>query len=467
MSIRLRLTLWYTILTAVTMVISSLILYVVLRQTINADTDAFLASKAHDLAASIQIIPVQSGNQIVHYVAPLPDVDRFAEADVYAQELDATGSVLDESSNMANYGQPMDPSGLVEALHGTPTYRSVEIRGVRLRVYTMLLKLPGYPNRVLQVARTVDSVETTLTRLQRALLVGDGLVALIACGLGWWMAGSSLRPIVGATKAVQAIGESGRLDQRVSYYGPTDEIGELVFTFNRMLDRLESSIASQRRFVADASHELRTPLTTLRINIEMLRRNPESEPPERAEVIDDIATEIDRLTRLVHGMLDLARADAGVHLEKQTVRADEIVRDVVQQVRPSADGVALDVGDLLPTEVYASPDYLKQLLLSLVDNALKYTASGGHVRLDVEPDGAWVKFVVADTGQGIAPEELPHIFERFYRSPRVRRERGTGLGLSVAQWIAREHGGHIAVESEAGQGSTFTVWLPRSATFLN
>jgi len=461
MSVRLRLTLWYTVLTAVTMVISSVILYVVLRQTINADTDAFLASKAHDLAASIQIIPVKSGNQIVHYVAPLPDVDRFAEADVYAQELDVTGSILDESMNMGSYGQPLDPAGLVKALHGQTAYGTVAIRGIRLRVFTMPLKLPGYPNRVLQVARAVDPVESTLTRLQRALLIGDALVALIACGLGWWMAGSSLRPIASTTKAVQVIGESGRLDQRVAYQGPTDEIGELVYTFNRMLDRLESTITAQRRFIADASHELRTPLTTLRINVDLLRRDPEAEPPERTEVIDDIATEIDRLARLVHGLLDLARADAGIHLDKQSLRADEIVRDVVQQVRASADGVIVETGDLIPTLLVASPDYLKQLLLTLVDNAVKYTPAGGRVYLDVERDGPWVKFVVADTGQGIAPEDLPRIFERFYRAPRVRRQPGTGLGLAVAQWIAGEHGGHIAVESELDHGSTFTVWLPR------
>ncbi|HLH74345.1 MAG TPA: HAMP domain-containing sensor histidine kinase, partial [Chloroflexota bacterium] len=237
-------------------------------------------------------------------------------------------------------------------------------------------------------------------------------------------------------------------------------IGELVYTFNRMLDRLEASIAAQRRFIADASHELRTPLTTLRLNVELLRRDRSAEPPERAEVLDDVASELDRLARLAQGLLDLARADAGLHLEKQLVRADEIVREVYHQVKPTANGVALHVADLVPINLYANPDYLKQLLLTLVDNALKYTDSGGQVRLDVERDDRWVKFVVSDTGRGIASEDLPHIFERFYRARSVRRQRGTGLGLAVAQWIAREHGGHIAVQSEPGRGSSFTVWLP-------
>ena len=227
-----------------------------------------------------------------------------------------------------------------------------------------------------------------------------------------------------------------------------------------MLDRLEGSIAAQRRFVADASHELRTPLTTLRLNVELLRHDPDTETPDRAEILDDVASELDRLSRLVHGLLDLARADAGLHLEKQTVRADEIIRDVYHQVKPTADGIALGTGDLVPITLSANSDYLKQLLLTLVDNALKYTDPGGQVRLDLEQDGRWVKFVVTDTGRGITPEDLPHIFERFYRAREARSKRGTGLGLAVAQWIATEHGGHIEVQSLPGQGAVFTAWLP-------
>lgn len=462
MSVRLRLTLWYTVLTIVTMVVTSVILYAVLHQTISADTDAFLASKARDLIASIRITPSASGGTSRYYALLPVDVDRFVEADVYAQELGPDGTVLDESMNMGGYGLPMDPTSLEAARRGEVSFRTVTIRDIHIRVYTRSLVLPGYPPLILQVGRAIDPIETTLTRLQRALLIGDGVVALIACGVGWWMAGSALRPIARTTKAVQAIGESGRLDQRIDYRGPTDEIGELIYTFNRMLDRLESTLAAQRRFIADASHELRTPLTTLRINVELLRREPITEPSERAEVLNDIVTEIDRLSRLVHGLLDLARADAGFHLERQPVRADEVIREVYQQARPAANGVTVTLGDLIPTTVQGSPDYLKQLLLSLVDNALKYTTSGGKVHLDVENDGRWVKFIVADTGSGISSEDLPHIFERFYRSHAVRRQRGTGLGLAVAQWIAQEHGGHIEVQSEPGCGTTFTVWLPGS-----
>jgi two-component system OmpR family sensor kinase len=461
MSVRLRLTLWYAALTALVLVVSSLALYLVLNQTMTADTDTFLRSKARDLGASTQVI----GGPSTFYVR-LPDLDRFVEADVYVQVLAPTGVILDQSASMSDYGLPMDPLAVAAAAKGQASARTVTIRGIDLRVDSVPLRLPEVQanNRyyVLEVGRSFGRVEDALKWLQRALLVGDVGVLLLAAGVGWWMAGSSLRPIVRTTRAVQEIGESQCLDQRVEYRGPADEIGELVYTFNRMLDRLEASIDAQRRFVADASHELRTPLTTLRLNVELLRRDRAAEPPERGEVLDDVASELERLSRLARGLLDLARADAGLHLDKQLVRADEVIREVYQQERPAADGVALEVGDLVPTSLFANPDYLKQLLLTLTDNALKYTDSGGQVRLDLERDDRWVKFMVADTGRGIDPEDLPHIFERFYRAKSARRQRGTGLGLSVAQWIAREHGGYIQVQSTVGQGATFTVWLPEN-----
>ncbi|HUX86672.1 MAG TPA: ATP-binding protein [Chloroflexota bacterium] len=455
MSVRLRLTLWYAGLTVLALVLSSLVLYVVLEQTLTAETDNFLASKARDLAASTQIV----GGPLYSEVR-LPDLDRFIEADVYAQVIGPGSNVLDESMSMGGAGLPMDPTDVSVALHGGTTVKTVTIRGLPIRVFTTAFYVHQNQPLVLQVGRSFQPIEDTLNWLQHALALGDLILVALTGGVGWWIAGWSLRPIARITKTVQSIGDSQRLDQRVEYYGPTDQIGELVYTFNRMLDRLEASISAQRRFIADASHELRTPLTTLRLNVELLRRDRSAEPPERAEVLEDVASELDRLARLAQGLLDLARADAGLHIEKQPVRADEIIREVYHQVKPTANGVVLQVADLVPINLYANPDYLKQLLLTLVDNALKYTDSGGQVRLDVERDDRWVKFVVSDTGRGIAPEDLPHIFERFYRARSVRRQRGTGLGLAVAQWIAREHGGHIAVQSESGRGSSFTVWLP-------
>lgn len=452
MSVRLRLTLWYAGLMAVTLIVSSIALYIVLDQALTEDIDSYLDAEATYLARNTQVVGT---------LASLPSLDRFVEASIYVQVLSPQGRVLAESMSMGDSKAPMDPAALAAAASGHSTYETVTIRGLLIRVHTMPIPGRSGPPLVLEVGESFERVEHALTWLQRVLLIGDVALLALASAVGWWMAGSSLSTIVRITQTVKAIGESQRLDQRVAYDGPRDEIGELVHTFNQMLARLEAGIDAQRRFVADASHELRTPLTTLRLNVDLLRRDRSAETPERSEVLDDVASELDRLSRLVHGLLELARADAGFHLEKQPVRADEVVRDVYQQVRPAADGVALAVGDLLPMTLHANPDYLKQLLITLVDNAVKYSDPGGVVRLDVERDDQWVKFRVADTGHGISPEDLPHIFDRFYRARAARRQRGTGLGLAVAQWIAREHGGHIEVHSEPGQGSVFTVWLPQ------
>lgn len=455
MSVRLRLTLWYAALTAIILLVGSLILYVVLRQNLVSETDSFLQHEAFDLAANVTV----TGGPSVYQVW-LPPRDQFLEPNVYAQIIRGDGQVLDETPSLGQPERPLDPDAVGPAMKGQVILRTITVRGVRLRVLAIPMSPGGNDRVVLEVAQDFEGIEETLSRLESFLLIGDAGVLLICAAFGWWMAGSALRPIVHTTRAVQLIGETRDFDQRVEYSGPTDEIGDLVSTFNRMLDRVQASVDAQRRFVADASHELRTPLTTLRINVELLRRSPPEETPERTEVLDDVAKELERLSRLVHGLLDLARADAGYHLEKQSVRADELILEVYQQVKPGADGVALRHGELVPTTLPANPDYLKQLLLSLVDNALKYTPTGGEVRLDLEQDGRWLKFVVADTGRGIDPDDLPHIFDRFYRARSVRSQRGTGLGLAVARWIAQEHGGYIEVESTPGQGSTFSAWLP-------
>lgn len=457
MSVRLRLTLWYTTLTAIIVLASSILLYVILQRNLVSENDSFLEHEALNLAANIHV----TGGPAVYQVW-LPPRDRFLEPEVYAQIIRGDGQVLDESPEMGQPKRPLDPEAVATAMNGATTLRPVTVQRVRLRVLTMPISLGGNNRVVLEVGRDFGRVEDTLARLERLLIVGDAAVILVAAASGWWMAGSALRPIVETTRSVQAIGETPKFDQRVDYQGPADEIGDLVNTFNRMLDRLQASVDAQRRFVADASHELRTPLTTLRVNIELLRRDRFAESPERAEVLDDLGKEIERLGRLAQGLLDLARADAGYRLEKESVRGDEVVLEVYHQIKATADGVEIRPGQLVPVTLQANPDYLKQLLLTLIDNALKYTPPGGEVRLDLEPDGRWIKFVVADTGRGIQPEDLPHIFERFYRARSVRNLRGTGLGLAVAKWIVQEHGGHIEVASTPNAGSTFTVWLPKN-----
>jgi two-component system, OmpR family, sensor kinase len=228
---------------------------------------------------------------------------------------------------------------------------------------------------------------------------------------------------------------------------------------NNMLGRLESAFNAQRRFVADASHELRTPLTTLRVNLELLRRDRKAMPPTWREVLDDVTLELDRMGRLVAGLLDLARADAGQHLEQQPIELDPLLERAERQAEQLDQRVEVRLEGAPVGRVAGNPDALTQLFLILLENAVKYTPPGGSVRVIRGREDGFVIIGVADDGPGIAPEEVPRIFDRFYRAPVARGRPGTGLGLPIACWIVGEHGGRLTVDSEPGRGSTFTVWL--------
>jgi signal transduction histidine kinase len=226
-----------------------------------------------------------------------------------------------------------------------------------------------------------------------------------------------------------------------------------------MLGRLEGLFTTQQRLVADVSHELRTPLTTIRGNIDLLRRGAAKDPQARQETLGAIEVEVTRMSRMVADLLLLAQADAGIELKKKPVELDTLLLEVYRQGQLMANGIEVKLGHEDQAVVMGDADRLRQLLLNLVDNAIKYTPAGGEVRLSLYHKQGWVQVAVRDTGMGIFPEDLPHIFERFYSTDRARRRGGTGLGLSIAKWIAEAHGGHLTVESEVGKGSTFTVWL--------
>jgi heavy metal sensor kinase len=256
-------------------------------------------------------------------------------------------------------------------------------------------------------------------------------------------------------------------------------VGRLARTFDAMLARLDEAFRRQRQFTADASHELRTPLTVIKGDIGVALNRPRG-AAEYRRVLAELEDEVDRLTRLVEDLLLLARADTGRPLlQPESLDLAGLLRAVADQVRPLAEAkgltLHLQVPDSLPLN--GDPDKLIRLFLNLLDNAVKYTPAGGQVTLQATAAvGGWSSAVtseaspavivqVTDTGPGIPPEHLAHIFERFYRADesRSRAAGGSGLGLAIARWIAEAHGGRIEVDSEPGRGSTFSVWLPRRA----
>jgi signal transduction histidine kinase len=337
---------------------------------------------------------------------------------------------------------------------------------------------------VVLVAKPLDDVNSALSTLSRLLIVGSVIALLFALLGGWFIAESGLRPVSSVTRAASAIAASAHragLGTRVNYSGPRDEVGDLVTTFNEMLESLERVSNAQRRFVADASHELRAPLTTIKTTFDFLRHAPDLPADERQEMIEDGYGEAERMAALVNDMLLLARVDAAnggkfglretwlddqLRGRREPVELDQLAMEVFRQgqglVQARRKNLHFSVLNLEPVTVLGDPGQLRQLALILIDNAIKYTPTGGKIRIAVSRNGQLAAFSVTDTGIGIPPEARPHIFERFYRADqaRARDQQGSGLGLAIGKWIAEAHQGEISVHSQPGQGSTFTVLLP-------
>ncbi|RLA97319.1 MAG: hypothetical protein DRG32_03790, partial [Deltaproteobacteria bacterium] len=296
-------------------------------------------------------------------------------------------------------------------------------------------------------------------------LVAVPSVLILAVVGGLFLANKALRPVDEITNTARKIGSSGDLSQRIRLKRKVDdEIGRLAATFNEMIAKVENSFQQIKRFTADASHELKTPLTILRGEIEVGLKRLRT-PEEYQKILASNLEEVKHMSRMVEDLLTLARADMGaLELRKEVVDLGGLVREVWEEVRLWAEdkGVELLFQEDGEARIMGDRGRLRQLALNLIDNAIKYTPSGGRVELRVVRDGDEVTFSVADTGEGIPAEDLQRIFERFYRvdKARSRQRGGTGLGLSICKWIAEAHGGRISAESELGRGSKFHVFLP-------
>jgi len=305
----------------------------------------------------------------------------------------------------------------------------------------------------------------------RNLLIGVTAGAMLVTALASWLyARAVLRPIDRLARAAGAVRDSRDLTQRVSYRGPPDELGQLVTTFNAMLAELDAAYRNldrsnqrMRQFLADCSHELRGPLARVRSSMDLLDRLGDDDPEFRSRAIADATTETDRMAALVRNLLLLARADAGANIQRRPVLLADILTAAGNRADRMAGGISLHTtpaGQPDGVVVDGDADHLEQLVLILLDNAFKYTPPPGEVRLDAHAASTDVVITIRDTGLGIPAEDLPHVFDRFYRGRNASTAAGTGLGLAIARWIASQHGGHVDCASTPGEGSTFTIHLP-------
>jgi heavy metal sensor kinase len=314
------------------------------------------------------------------------------------------------------------------------------------------------------VGQSLKELQSAQRHLLILLAISNPVALLLASLGGLWLAHEALKPVDRLTRAAERIGR-GNFSERVDEPRTSDEIGRLAATFNEMISKLERAFERERRFTADASHELRTPLAVLRGDIEVALRRDRS-IDEYKRVLNSSLEEIERITRLTDDLLTLARSDTGdTVLELAPVRLDRLAAEVHAYIQPLAEsaGVALAcAGTQEPIVVEGDEKRLKQLLVNLLENAIKYTPAGGSAWLSLLTRDSTTLIQVSDTGRGIPAASLPHIFERFYREtdPRDSRVTGFGLGLAISKWIVDAHHGEIEVHSAEGEGSRFTVRLP-------
>ena len=298
---------------------------------------------------------------------------------------------------------------------------------------------------VLQIARPLTEVDDNLDRLRTILvLVALGGIGL-AAALGLLVARTALAPVRRLTEATEEVTETRDLSRRMADEG-TDELGRLAASFNTMLAALEDSARSQRRFVADASHELRTPLTSLRTNIEVLARNDAMPPEERERLLADVVEQLGEMSELVAELVALDRVEEGG--EPEDVRLDLVAGEAIDRVRRNRGGVTF-VPDLEETVVSGEPGSIERAIGNLLDNAAKWSPPGGAVEVSVR-DG---EVAVRDHGPGIDQDDLPYVFDRFYRAPSARGQPGSGLGLAIVQQVAEAHGGQVTAERADGGGT--------------
>jgi heavy metal sensor kinase len=369
-------------------------------------------------------------------------------------------------TNIVQLTQPLDLQALLssEPIY-TDTFINTTTGQAHLRVLTVPLVIGEGVRHVgsLQVATSLAVVDATLEVLVVVLLIGTSLAMIIAGVAGWASTRQALAPLGDVTKVALQITRADDLSRRIPYKGPSDdEVGQLISAFNQTLSRLENLFNSQRRFLADVGHELRTPLTVIKGNIDLMRRMNSADE----ESMESVENEVDRLTRMVGDLLLLAQAESGkLPLDKRLVELDTVLLEVMGQMQVLAEGrLILKLGEIDQVLVCGDQDRLKQVLVNLIGNSIKYTPAGGEVNLSLGKENDRAQITVSDNGPGIPEEDLPYIFERFYRAEKSRtRQRdgkGFGLGLSIAYWIIRNHGGEISVESKKDKGTTFSIMIP-------
>jgi heavy metal sensor kinase len=448
-SIGARLTFWYSLVLSTGLSIFGIGIWLAVSHSLRGSLDETLAAQSAGVITVLHTEfqpanPNHLEEELTEYAAATPGGNLMTVLDPQGRPLLVSRTVGMPGHASGTFGVQTQPSG-------------------QFRTLTSATSLNGEKYRVL-VAAPMDATEATLRRVRLLLLWSAPLVLLLASLGGYWISRRALAPVDEITREAQVIGIQN-LSQRLAVPASGDEIQRLSETWNGMLARLEGAVKRLSQFTADASHELRTPIALIRTTAELTLRRERSAETYR-EALRQVVVESERTTRLVEDLLLLARSDAGLpSLPLERMELTPLVQDVCQQGRVLAEARQLQISAEIPDEpvyVEANDPALRRMLLLLLDNAVKYTPSGGRITLSVDCGSAGATVAVRDTGIGIPETALPHVFERFYRvdESRNRDAGGTGLGLSIAKWIAERHHASLEAESVLGEGSVFRIRFP-------
>jgi signal transduction histidine kinase len=467
-SFRLRLTFFGAALVALTVLAFGWLVYELVANSQGTTQDDALKQRAADAQPVIANAPA---SQLAAPVAiSLSSAEDLAtRTDPFIEVLTSTATVVSSTGRIGNAAPAVPASLLSVAGARGSALATIDLPGApSLRLYATRWARPDLGLTGFVVAGQPTSIQSANRKGILGFLIISSIPTLLAAFLASWLiTGRALRPLKAVAETADSIARTRDLRRRLARGKRRDEIAMLSESFNRMLEQVEAAnrqltvaLEAQRRFVADASHELRTPLTTIRGNAELLAHGPSVPEDVRAAAAHDIASESERMSRLVEHLLTLAQADAGQNLALVPIDLRPIIESVGRQAQASHGDRNLRTIGLTDATVNGDTDAITQLLWILVDNAVKFTKPGGSIELGLQQHDSTALLTVADDGSGIPPEDLTRIFERFYQADPARSNSGAGLGLSIARWIVEQHHGSIAARNNNGPGATFTVSLP-------
>ena len=456
LSIRARLTLWYSSLLALTLLLLGGVCYGLLSYGLAKEVDASLQSVG-------RVLEQRSQGRGTFPPSEIDEVFRrffgFSPWERYFGLFDPGGRMDSGSGKLR-----LSPEAMKNAAEGRSTFETIHgLAEYPVRILTLPVVRSGRLVNLIQVGMSLENMNATRRRFLLTLSAVFPVALLFAAGGGWLLARRALKPVERMAEAARRISVES-LAERLTDPGAGDELSRLAQTLNEMLERLEKSFHQVRQFSADASHELKTPLTILKGEMEVGLRMVRTVEEYRG-ILESGLEEIDRISSLVDGLLLLSRAEArALKMEWKEVALLPLVEEVYEQSRAAASGrgVTLSLGARAALPTQGDSGHLRRALQNLVDNGIKYTPAGGRVTLALERKGDWASMVIEDTGIGIREEDRSRVFERFYRSQEALStgEGGHGLGLCIARSIVEAHGGKIELESTPGQGSRFTILLP-------